>query len=643
MSKCISLPICFFAILLSLSTLTNSAAQTAPTRLGRAEVLALVGGRALPANIVHAIRTRGLTFRPTDEYRAQLKTAGADASVLVALNEAKLPDSTNPPDKSEQQLLQSLTRAAELIEKKRYDDAVDDLTATLTANVAVPEAGFVMGAILLEKQQWPQAAAVYSEVLREDPNFPEAHSKLSYLQYKLGDSDSAFREAKAALAENPDNAEAHKNLGLALFMTGRLDAAILEYREALRLKPDYGAAHLDIGLVLEQKHDPEAAIAEYRKAVKLEPDIAAFHYGLGSALGDNGDPDGAIRELREAKRLDPSRLDVRHNLAANLEHRDMHAAVREFLELEKMAPDFQLCEKCLAGALHAIGDDKASLERYRRAAELDPTDPDVPLQLGKILEEQKNYDGALSEYRKAEDMSGDYSAAHLAVGSVLLTKKEYSGALQELRKAAALSPADAPTHEMLARALRDSGDIDGAIGEFKEAQSLDPKRSSATMSLAQILEKKGDWPAAFDRYRQAALTEAASNNADHHGQAFFYSNEAQSQYRSAQIRLEEHIQSLKTAGRTKEAADLQSRIAATLAAGGTSVQLQELIHAGDEARGERRFPDAELSYQKAVELAEKSAPSDELLITTLENLGGIYGIRQNYGRRRHAPPRPRPR
>ena len=630
MSRWICLPICFFAILLSLSPLTYSAAQTTPKPLRRAEVLALVGGQALPANIVHAIRTRGLSFRPTDEYRAQLRTAGADASVLTAVDQAKHPDSANSSDKWEQQLLQSLTRAAERIQKKCYDDAVGDLTAALGAGVDVPEAGFVMAGILREKEEWTQAATVYTEVLREDPNFPEAHTKLSYILYRLEDSDSAFREAKAALAENPDNAEAHKNLGLALFMAGKRDAALLEYREALRLKPDYGSVHFNIALLLEQQHDPEGAVAEYRKAAQLDPNVADFRYALGTALGENGDRDNAIRELREAKRLDPTRLDIRHNLAVNLEHRDMHAAVTEFLELEKMAPNFQLCQKCLAYALHYIGDDKASVQRYRRAAELDPYDPDVPLQLGEILEEQKNYDGALAAFRKAEEMSEGYSAAHLAVGRVLLTKKEYADALQELRKAAALSPADAPTHEVLARALRDSGDTEAALAEFKEAQALDPKMSSATLGVAQLLEKKGDWPGALDRYRQAALAEAAFDRADHHGQAFLSSNEARSQYRAAQIRLEEHIQSLKAAGKTKEAAELQSRVNGTQAAGGTTVQLQELMQAGDEARGARRFPDAEKAYQKAVELAEKSAPSSELLITALEDLGGVQGLRQNY-------------
>lgn len=48
------------------------------------EVLALVAGGALPDNVVHEITSRGLGFRVTDEYRSQLKLAGAQTQILAA-------------------------------------------------------------------------------------------------------------------------------------------------------------------------------------------------------------------------------------------------------------------------------------------------------------------------------------------------------------------------------------------------------------------------------------------------------------------------------------------------------------------------------------------------------------------------------
>ena len=107
-----------------------------------------------------------------------------------------------------------------------------------------------MGELLRRQERWAESVAVYTEVLRQDPDFPEAHTKLSYLMYRLGDPEQALREARIALARTPENAEAHKNAGLGLENLNKFDAAALEYKEALRLKPDYQAVHLDLDPLL---------------------------------------------------------------------------------------------------------------------------------------------------------------------------------------------------------------------------------------------------------------------------------------------------------------------------------------------------------------------------------------------------------
>lgn len=378
------------------------------------------------------------------------------------------------------------------------------------------------------------------------------------------------------------------------------------------------------------KHDVDNEISEYKKAIMLLPGEINYHYNLGTALGQKGEFEAAIRELREAKRLDPTRVDVRVNLAAYLERRDVRGAVAEFRELEKIAPDFQICQKCLAAALHAIGEDKEALEHYRKAAQLDPTDFEVSLALGRILEEQKKYDEALAEFQRAEFMADDAGSTHLAIGRVLLAKKDSVGALGELKRAVVLSPADPEVHEMLARALAATGDSVTAVVEFKEAVALDPKRFQAMVSWAELLEKKGDWAAAIERYRQAAAIESASNNEDHQGQPFRFSSIAQTAYTSAQLRLEEHMKQLQAAGKSHEVAVLQSQMQSAEASAGNAARLRELMWSGDEARSARRFDEAEKFYKQAVDLAEKTSGSDEILITALQDLGGIYGLRQNF-------------
>jgi hypothetical protein len=99
-------------VLLGLSV--SAASQTSPKPLRASEVLALEAGGVLPGSVAHDIAVRGLNFHPDEDYRALLKTAGADVSVLAGLNAGKVtaPASDGRMDK---ELLKELSNAVVLI------------------------------------------------------------------------------------------------------------------------------------------------------------------------------------------------------------------------------------------------------------------------------------------------------------------------------------------------------------------------------------------------------------------------------------------------------------------------------------------------------------------------------------------------
>ncbi len=79
------------AILLLIGAYVSSAnAQATKESLTESELIAQVAGNSLSENIVHEIATRGLAFRPTDQYRSLLTTAGGDLLVLDALKTHRL-------------------------------------------------------------------------------------------------------------------------------------------------------------------------------------------------------------------------------------------------------------------------------------------------------------------------------------------------------------------------------------------------------------------------------------------------------------------------------------------------------------------------------------------------------------------------
>jgi tetratricopeptide (TPR) repeat protein len=626
MSKRIAL---FLFLVLAVSRAT-SGAQTSPRPLRQTKLLALVAGNALPENIVNGIRARGVAFRMDDSFRAQLTTAGATPSILAALAAAKPPAKDAAEEKPDLVLLQHIATAAKLMKDKNYDEAADELTAALKGNFEKFEIGFVMGELLRQQENWLQAAEVYAEVLRQDPDFPEAHTKLSYVLYRSGNGEEAFREAKTALLRTPENAEAFKNAGLALYSLGKPDAALAEYKEALRLKPDYTFVHLDIALVLHAKRDLDGAIAEYRKAIALDPTAADVHYDLGNSLQEKGDVNSALREYREAKRLNPNFYEPRHNLAAALMNLHLYAeAIRELRELEAMFPESEVCHLCLGRALKYTDDPKGAEKEFRIAMRLDPSDPEPRISLGSLFEEGKDYEAALAEYRAAVELDENSFEARRGIGNVLLSKKDIPGALKELKSAMDLNPSLPYSHELYAQALLLSGNLDAVIAEFRESLTLEPKQANVRLELADALERKGDWVAALDQYRQAAVDDNVDTTKIRAGTGVRVYGAAK-KYKEAQERFNQHLAALRKAGKSAQAAQLEKTLRDTQSSASATQKLDSLMQSGAQSFSERRFDDSERDFKQALQIAETLQPLDGRLANILSHLGQISGFRNDF-------------
>lgn len=613
------------AILLSL----NLMAQTAPRPLRASEVMALEAGGALQANIAHDIASRGLSFQPTDNFLSLLKKAGADGNVLNAVKMAKL--EASPKAAPDQQLLEELSDAAVFLNAKKYPEAATILSNALDSSFARMETGYVMAELLRQQEKFDVALTVYQEILEAEPDFPEVHVKVSFLFYKLDDVNSALNEAKAALAENPNDAEAHKNAGLALERGQKFDAAIAEFKEALRMKPDYSIVHYDLGLLYFDMHSYDDSIAEYKKAIAIDPNNADAHNNLANSYRQKGDSVSAVVEFREAKRLNPNDPMARQNLAAALMQQSPALAIQELQELESKFPNFEVCHICLGKALAWQGNTKAAEAEFRKANDLDPADPAGHEGLGDIQEQQKNYDAALEEYRVAEKIAPNDGDIYQDIGRVLLAKKDYTGAVEELKKAEALSQELWENHDLLGQALLANGQTDLAIGEFKEATALDPTLARVMMELGGALEKKGDWVSALEQYRRASLTDAGTQMRTLPGQtARICGTECSEQYTSAKGRFADYLVSLRSSGRSAEAADIQKRVAQLDTSAGTTEKVEMAIKAGDQAFQERNLEEAQKSYKQAVDLAQGLPPGDENLIVALGRLGNAYGMQQKF-------------
>ncbi|MGH9735362.1 MAG: tetratricopeptide repeat protein [Candidatus Acidiferrales bacterium] len=613
----------FWLLIAAALFVPGAGSQTAAKPLRAGELLALVAGNALPENIVTIINADGLAFKPDDDYRGLLKTAGADATVLSALDGAKVTTDQSAEAESGKEFLQDIAQAGADLKAKQYDEAGQEVTAALKASFNDAATGFVMGEVLRQEHSWDQAQATYEQVLQEDANFPEVHTKLSFILYQQADGEGALREAKAALIEDSNNAEAHKNAGLALCNLQEWNASEAEYDEALRIKPVYAAVQADLGILYLNEHEPDKAIGALKRAIALGIADADTAYDLGYAYDQKHDPDAAIPEYRRAKELDPKRFDARQNLASDLLNEHQYAeAVTEFREQEKMFPSASVCHDCLGLALFDTWDFAGAEKEWLMSEELDPSDAGPHAGIGSIREEQKKWDEALEEYRKTVQLDPTRVDGWLGAARVLVAQHKYSEASEELKQAEIMWAGDPKIHDVRAQALAASGDLAGAVGEFQASLQLKPKQIQVMLRLASALEKHGDWVESLNEYREASLTDSAIDLRT----KIIRSDELdpQKEYASAQERWNDHLAALKAARKSTDATALEAQLRAEQAAPSLSDQVNTALQSGWSAILRHDPSSAVAEYKHAVELAEKLPPNDPRLITALDDLGNSY-------------------
>jgi Flp pilus assembly protein TadD len=135
------------------------------------------------------------------------------------------------------------------------------------------------------------------------------------------------------------------------------------------------------------------------------------------------------------------------------------AAYREAIKLD---PDFSLLHGELGRVLNNIGDSDGALREYREAVRLAPRDLVSHFQIGQILERRRDFAGAVEAYREALRHDTRSDIRHAGMGGY-----GYDGWLPR-----------ETLHDALGHALLGHGDLEAAEKELREAIRVQPKGSS---------------------------------------------------------------------------------------------------------------------------------------------------------------------
>jgi len=255
-----------------------------------------------------------------------------------------------------------------------------------------------------------------------------------------------------------------------------LQAVIADYSEALRIDPNYALALAGRSVALSSfgssfstgaaiQENFNRALDDANRAIALAPDLAAAHLALANYFLANLQLSRADGEYSRALALAPGNADV-------LEYSGFFAAL--------------------------LGRTQAGLAAARKAAVLDPLNPQAHFNLGNQFYLARRYEDALNAYATGFTLDPDATTERGLQGQVYYAL----GRFDEARSSCEIHSTDievllclALTYEKLGR----SADAEGALAKLK-AQAGD----AAAFQLAELYTQWGDTRAALNWLETAA-------------------------------------------------------------------------------------------------------------------------------------------
>jgi len=164
-----------------------------------------------------------------------------------------------------------LSRAKGHLQRKQFQQALDDLSEAVRLCPQSGEALMVRAAVYVEMAEYQQAMADVERCLQIEPPDPLALLTRGNLRAHLGEFEAALVDFTEYLRQQPATQVALRARSLSYARLLRFDEALADLNEALRIGPDCADAYLERGRIHQNKGCYAAALADYQKALELGP------------------------------------------------------------------------------------------------------------------------------------------------------------------------------------------------------------------------------------------------------------------------------------------------------------------------------------------------------------------------------------
>lgn len=355
----------------------------------------------------------------------------------------------------------------------------------------------------------------------------ETLARQAHDHFQSGKYAQAKEELRQAIKLSPRNPALWSLLGLTDSQLSDLDSAIADFQKTIALAPNDSQSYFNLGLLYGRKGETRKAMEAYRAGLKLEPENAAANQNYALLLMGQKQFREAVGPLKLLRRVDAGNLPVRVALIECYLRSGMKDEAASDIQAYLEVPNVPAGEQLKLAKVLLENNEPASAQALLESAVRTPPElPEAHYDLGLLLLNRNQYEGAVREFGRAVQLAPDPPQYSMRLAEALLLWKHYGTALEFLtavknrfgslpdykyKLGLALYglhrfPEAIAQFEQISREKPDLdlvqfflgncrvavGDLDKAVDHYRKAIALQPRNGSYYTALAQALRKISD-------------------------------------------------------------------------------------------------------------------------------------------------------
>jgi len=433
-------------------------------------------------------------------------------------------------------------------QKQEFVAALRQLSIALTGRFGNegPRLAAAIDALESALLRWDQSIAVFEKNLQQGGLDADAHTALGTVYLDRYRSDDALRSFQAAARLDTRRADTHQLMAMAHGLANRPAAALAALTRAARLQPDNATIRYDIArytltsLPSSPASASAAALAAFQQVAEKQlaqaPTEAPFPrpgllrqlagvapifppapYVQAFELLMKGQFAEAIAECRRAMQSDPL-LDARGDGdpliagAMALSRGDVPDALKHLGAAVQANSERSEAHRILGVASRLDEQLEQSVEAYKAAIRLRPTDERSPIALADVLTDLGRFSDAEQVLKDTIRLVPATVQAHYRLGRLYQSQGNYPEALKELEYAAQFSPlvGQDPLHEMVALIYATQADFARAIAALRKQIGVNPNNPDAHRRLGDAYTRQDRTAEALAEFTAALLIDRRS-------------------------------------------------------------------------------------------------------------------------------------